>query len=227
MGFMRKRQRSVPAPSIAVGSYFQLHSSLDYRETESMSIQMSLIFGTLVVQMGVLVVLLLPLPHSIRLRIVDITWVLQQNNNFRVVVTFTSLLLGLQFMDCVRRLHKFNNSGNPYFTGYLNISGSLTHEQLATKFYSQRNLYLTGAVLYMGLSIATVVSILRKLSKKEGDFRGLAKPAAVEDKAEVEKYEALIKQRESDIAALKKQVLGLQRAYDELTPASNADKKSD
>lgn len=191
-----------------------------------MSIQMSLVFATLVVQMGVLVVLLLPLPHSVRVRIVDLTWVLQRSNQFRVVVVFTSLLLGLQFVDCLRRLDRFNAT-SASFRGYQNMSGTLTHEQLASKFYSQRNLYLTGAVLYLGLSIGTVVTILRKLAKKEADFRALARPGAGDDQSEVEKYELLIKRRETEIAALKKQVLGLQRAYDELTPASNGDKKTE
>lgn len=101
---------------------------------------------------------------------------------------------------------------------------TLTHEQLATKFYSQRNLYLTGAVLYLMLAIRTVTTIVEKLVKKEGEYRELVAKKAGGDSGEVDKYTELIKIRERDVQGLKKQIEGLQRAYDGLTKSEERKK---
>lgn len=188
---------------------------------------MSLIFSTLIMQMVTLVVLLLPFPYVVRSKIVHLTEVLQKSKNFTVGVVFSIILLGLQFMDCLQRLKRFSGPvDNPYFANSFGnmTKPSLTHEQMATKFYSQRNLYLTGAVLYLMLAIGTVTSIVRKLVKKEGEFRDLVAKRAGGDGDEVEKYKKLIQTRETDLKTLKKQVEGLQRQYDGLTKSEIGNK---
>lgn len=194
---------------------------------------MTLIFGALMGQMVVLSLLLLPLPFKFRRKILDVATLLEQSTNFKVGLVFSTALLGLSFFDCVNRLSRFSSFSNqPYFTTLNLQSGALTHDQLATKFYTQRNLYLNGAVLYLELSIYTIVGVLRKLVKKEAEFRALTsinKGDFASESEEIEKYKDLIKQKEIDISTLKKQILGLQKAFDELTPstAAAADKKSD
>lgn len=195
-----------------------------------MSIQMNLIFGVLLGQMVILPLLLLPLPFKIRTKILDVAALLQQSTNFKVGVVFTTLLLGLSLIDCVNRLSRYSSYGDEY-SATLKTGVTLTHDQLATKFYNQRNLYLNGAVLYLELSIYTIVGVLRKLVKKETEFRALSsidKGDFASEAEEVEKYKDLIKQKEIDISTLKKQIQGLQRAYDGLNPTEGgSDKKSD
>ncbi|KAK6463854.1 ER 25 kDa transmembrane protein [Scheffersomyces coipomensis] len=190
-----------------------------------MSIQLSLVFGAMVIQMITLLVLLLPLPYPVRAKIIDFTFVLQKSQNFKVGVIFAVLLLILQFLDCVNRLKKIGDySGSPYFTTGVatETNRTLSYDQLATKFYSQRNLYLSGAVLYLMVAIGTVITIVRKLVKKETEYRTLL--SSEDNEGEVEKYKQLIKLKEKDIATFKKQLSGLQTAYNDLTPTGGVKK---
>lgn len=141
-----------------------------------MSIQMSLVFGALILEMVTLLLMVLPLPHPVRVKIMDIATLLRNLKNFKIGFWFTVILLSMQFADCIQRLERFGNLGNPYFA--LNSQnkqfGTMSYDQLASKFYSQRNLYITGAVLYLMLAIYTVSTILKKLVSKETEFRQLA-----------------------------------------------------
>lgn len=188
-----------------------------------MSLQMNLIFGGLVGQMAVLLLLLLPLPHVVRVKILDIANLLKKQIHFKVGVVFSTSLLGLSFFDCINRLKRFDNITAPYFTTFnQQAAGSLSYDQLATKFYTQRNLYLTGAVLYLELSIYTIVGVLTKLVNKETEYRALKeiqKGEFANEKEEVEKYKELIKQKSIDVELLTKQVENLQQAYDKLSDA--------
>lgn len=173
---------------------------------------MTLIFGLLVVQMTLLAILLIPLPHVVRLRIVHAWQFLRGQNNFIVGLVFTLIMMVLQFYDCLIKLQRFSDPGeNPTVAG--RIPGGLLSEQLASKFYAQRNLYISGAVLYFGMSLHTVLSILEKLVAKEELYRTRVVDA---DSLEVADLKLQIDQRVLDIAAMKKQLLGVQNAYDAL-----------
>lgn len=168
---------------------------------------MTLVFVTLVSEMAILLLLVLPLPHLVRRKFIGTIDVLQKNQNVKVGIIFFTVILGLQFVDCVNRLQKMDFIKNPY---YASSNGMLNNEQLASKFYSQRNLYLSGAVLYLELAIYSVITIVRKLVLKETKLR------AGNDDGEVEKYTELVKLREKDIEVLRKQIDGIQREYDGL-----------
>lgn len=193
---------------------------------------MSLVFATLMFEMVSLLLMVLPLPHPVRVKMVDLATILQNLKNFQIGLWFTVILLGMQFVDCIQRLQRFGHLGNPYFALNSNSSqfGSVTYDQLALKFYSQRNLYITGAVLYLMLAIFTVNTILKKLVLKETEYRKLAadekSDVSSDDKEsdEIAKYKKLIEQKEVDIATLKKQVNGLQKSYDDLNPSQDVKK---
>lgn len=201
-----------------------------------MSIQMSLVFGALILEMVTLLLMVLPLPYPVRVKIMDIATLLRKLKNFKIGFWFTVILLSMQFADCIQRLQRFGTLGNPYFalSSQNKQFGTMSYDQLASKFYSQRNLYITGAVLYLMLAIYTVSTILKKLVSKEAEFRqlsanekeGASKIAGEEgeESSEVAKYKKLIEQKELDIATLKKQVGGLQKSYDDLNPSQVIDK---
>lgn len=208
--------------------------------TPIMSLQMSLVFCTMVGQMAILFILVLPLPHVIRQKIVDITFTIQKSQNFKVLVVFSFALMALQFMDCIKRLHRYSGySDNPYFEGSVGSMVhhvaqpiSLNYDQLASKFYAQRNLYLSGAILYLQMAIATVVTIVRKMVVKEAEYRklisGASRGTTKEEDEEITRLKHAIELKQLDIDTLKKQIKGLQSAYDSLTPApADLDKKSD
>jgi len=195
---------------------------------------MSLVFGALILEMVTLLLMVLPLPHPVRVKIIDISILLRNLKNFKIGFWFTVILLSMQFMDCIQRLQRFGHLGNPYFAlnSQNNQFGTMSYDQLASKFYSQRNLYITGAVLYLMLAIFTVSTILKKLVSKETEYRKLSsgeakgdsKVANEEELNEVAKYKKLIEQKELDIATLKKQVGGLQKSYDDLNPSQPIEK---
>ena len=194
---------------------------------------MSLVFCTMVGQMIILFILVLPLPQMIRLKIVDLTFVIQRSQNFKVLVVFSIVLMGLQFMDCINRLHRYSGrSDDPLLQSGNLIKHSMTlnYDQLASKFYAQRNLYLSGAILYLQMAIATVITIVRKLVQKEAEYRKLVLNSASteEDDKEITELKHLIEVKQLDIDTLKKQIKGLQSAYDSLSPEPNTtNKKSD
>lgn len=184
-----------------------------------MSLQMSLVFCTLIGQMITLLVLVLPLPYVVRQKIVDLTFVLQKSQNFRVGIVFSIILMSLQLLDCIQRLNKYADAEtNPHFPG-------IDYDRLASKFYSQRNLYLSGAVLYLQVAIGTVVTIVRKMVLKEKLYRETnIKPATDDEATEIEKLKHLIELKQQDIDTFKKQVQGLQKAYNSLTPEEKKNK---
>lgn len=182
---------------------------------------MTLVFSMLITQMAFLLVLLLPLPYVVRARILDGYALFRGNSNVKVGFVFTIILLGLQFVDCVNKLRKFSNLDNPYFSQFTSgqlRSGGLLYDQLASKFYAQRNLYITGAVLYLSMAINTVISILVKLVHKETSYRALSKSmkSTESEDEEIRSLRDKITKKEVDIATLKKQLKGLQTAYDGL-----------
>lgn len=182
---------------------------------------MTLVFSTLCLQMGFLLLLVLPLPHLIRTHIIDLVLLLETSTYFKTGVGFWTMLMSMQVADCVQRLNKFSGGGrggNPYYASSVNNqqnqNSPLTHEQLASKFYAQRNLYLSGAVLYLIISIYTVVSIVKKLVLKEKAIREFK---VVSNDDEIIKYKELIRVKQQDIDTLKKQIKGLQASYDSLS----------
>ncbi|WEJ96216.1 ER 25 kDa transmembrane protein [Yamadazyma tenuis] len=150
--------------------------------------------------------MVLPLPHVFRRRIVSLIDVLRSSSNFKIGVGFYSLILAMQFADCLQRLQKLDYMKTPYFT-MSNIPGGpvgLTNEQLASKFYSQRNLYISGAVLYLELAIYTVGTILKKLVLKEDRLRAtnLTQKFGSEQEEEA-KYKQLLTVKDQEIAKVK------------------------
>lgn len=201
--------------------YFNNHGlfRLQFPYHLNMSIQMTLVFGILVTQMTALLLLLLPLPHVVRMRLLDGYAVLKRNTNVRVGVVFTTILLGLQFLDCVKKVRRYATLDNPYYAQFnAGQPMALLPDKLASKFYAQRNLYITGAVLYLELAIQTVITILDKLVRKENSYRELAKTSksTESEDEEIRSLRDQIAKKEVDIKALKKQLTGLQSAYDGL-----------
>ncbi|KNE00793.2 hypothetical protein QG37_02325 [Candidozyma auris] len=185
-----------------------------------MSLQMSIVFGILVFEMSYLLLLMVPLPFAIRQKLVNGSVKLNQSRNFKSAWAFTTFVLGLQFVDCLQKLQKYSNSES--FASASQFGGA-RYDQLASKFYSQRNLYITGAVLYLEVSIVTVVTILKKLVLKEESYRAATntQTSSIAGHTDSQKEEAaelrkLIKQKETDIAVLKKQLEGAQKQYDSL-----------
>lgn len=224
LSFFQKNNKTIQISSYQISKPSRRHCLPTITTTittlaNTMSLQMSLVFCTLIGQMITLLVLVLPLPYVVRQKIVDLTFVLQKSQNFRVGIVFSIILMSLQLLDCIQRLNKYADAEtNPHFPG-------IDYDRLASKFYSQRNLYLSGAVLYLQVAIGTVVTIVRKMVLKEKLYREAnIKPATDDEATEIEKLKHLIELKQQDIDTFKKQVQGLQKAYNTLTPEEEKNK---
>ncbi|KAI5970500.1 YET1 [Candida margitis] len=155
----------------------------------------------------------------VRSQIVSAYTTITTTRNFRTFLVFSITLMALQFYDCIQRLEKYHKvRENDVLQGFVN------YDKLASKFYSQRNLYLSGAILYLLMGIYTVASIVKKLVLKEKLYRQLIAERDGDvkngdnksDSEEVVKVKHLIELKQKDIDTLKKQLNGLQTAYDGL-----------
>lgn len=185
---------------------------------------MTLVFGVLVAEMVVLFVYLLPMPFLVRRKLVNGAAAIRQNANFKVGLVFSTILMALQFMDCLKKLQRYAIIENPYFAQNTARGSDMLYDQLALKFYAQRNLYITGAVLYLGLSINTVVSLLRNLVSKEAELRKVQLAPKETDSDVLELLRKELKLRELDIETMTKQLKSAQVAYDSLTPLEKRSK---
>ncbi|CAL1194183.1 Endoplasmic reticulum transmembrane protein 1 [Candida parapsilosis] len=162
----------------------------------------------------------------VRSQIVTLYTKITTAQNFRIFLMFSITLMSLQFYDCIQRLEKYRRvQENDVLQGFVN------YDKLASKFYSQRNLYLSGAILYLLMGIYTVASIVKKLVLKEKLYRELiaerddgSKTGKSDDSEEIVKVKHLIELKQKDINALKKQLNGLQTAYDGLNKGEERSK---
>lgn len=167
-------------------------------------------FGVLVLEIVVVSVLLLPLPHVIRKKIVQTADFLYGQVQLRISLYVCTGLISMAFIDFAQKAFKkvdpVHRSANGGFIegGYSEISGG---EYLARKFYNQRNFYLTGIVLVLALAIIALILLMRKLVK----WDDLLSKKGLQD----ELLAGQLKSKDLDISTLKKQIEGLQRSYNE------------
>ncbi|GMM34036.1 Yet1 protein [Saccharomycopsis crataegensis] len=184
-----------------------------------MSLYMSLIFGVLVAEMAIVTVLLLPLPHKIRKKIVQFSFFIWNQTQIRVAIMVCSALVGLMFVDSAQRSFKHPlvreaeaGPAGHLSHGYNELSSS---EYLARKFYNQRNFYLTGIVLCLGMAIPTILILLEKIIKWDNILK------STNGGSSVDSIKKQLDAKDKDIATLKKQIEGLQKAYNEKADAKN------
>ena len=121
--------------------------------------------------------------------------------------------------------------------------GSERMEVQARKFYSQRNMYLTGFTLFLSLILnrtyGMILDVLRleeKLKLYEGDKHAGGKQGEKLDAGfradQIGQLKRELEKKDKQVEAIKKQAEGLQKSYDELsvkynqTNPGDGDKKS-
>jgi B-cell receptor-associated protein 31 len=110
--------------------------------------------------------------------------------------------------------------------------GSDRMEVQARKFYSQRNMYLTGFTLFLSLILnrtyGMILDVLRleeKVKMYEGDKNAGGKEGeklSAEYRADqIGELKKQLNKKDKELDAMKKQAQGLQKEYDELSVAYN------
>ncbi|GME86506.1 hypothetical protein B5S28_g5258 [[Candida] boidinii] len=229
-----------------------------------MSIQMTLIFGTLVAEMAILTIFVLPLPHKVQDKFVLTFYKLFENQNVKIGSGFFLSLISIIFFDALRvsipsipsddniDLLSTNNFGESgLFNDHPNRGGLGAQtknnfiinpwEARAKKFHAQRNLYITGAVLFFAVSIFTIVILLKSMVKNKEKLISIKKGQDnIDEKdsneltlTEFELLKEELRKKETDAVTLRKQYEGLSKSYNLAADKVNAesgsinDKKSD
>ncbi|KAG9238081.1 BAP31 domain-containing protein [Amylocarpus encephaloides] len=207
-----------------------------------MTLYYSLVFVLLVSEMILFMLLIVPLPFTIRRKM--FTFISESpliaKLQYGMKITFIFILI--LFIDSVNRVYRVQvelaetnkNQGGTVVMGHERM------EVQARKFYSQRNMYLCGFTLFLSLILnrtyTMILDVLRleeKVKEFEGDTsaggKDSAKLAAAGNAGEIGKLKNQLAEKDRDIANLKKQAEGLSREYnrmgDQISPADSTPKK--
>ncbi|CDK24615.1 unnamed protein product [Kuraishia capsulata CBS 1993] len=190
-----------------------------------MSLQMTLIFLLLLGDMVLLSLYVLPLPHTVQKKLVLVFNKLRQSQHAKIGMIFTMSVVGLLFIDAARvglgapaepEQHHHHKWSIP-------VSASWPHK--AKIFYAQRNLYISGAVLFFSFAILVVHFHVEALTvAKDSLSKGTKEPVKTDiGSIGLEELKQQIKQKDLDILALKKQTKSLAEAYKKISDELNND----
>ncbi|KAL8687339.1 MAG: hypothetical protein Q9218_006463 [Villophora microphyllina] len=195
-----------------------------------MTLYYSLVFVLLVLEMSIFMMLIVPLPFSMKRKL--FTFIsenpLVAKLQYGMKITFIFILI--LFIDSVNRVYRVQvelstskNQGGAAAA----VAGSERMEVQARKFYSQRNMYLCGFTLFLSLILnRTYVMILdtlrleEKVKRYEGDPKAQGKDSKRLEQAggagEIGKLKNQLAQKDRELEAMKKQSEGLSREYHSL-----------
>lgn len=195
-----------------------------------MTLYYSLVFALLVLEMGIFMLLIVPLPYTMKRRL--FTFIsenpLVAKLQYGMKITFIFILI--LFVDSVNRVYRvqveLSNAKNQGGAA-ASVAGSERMEVQARKFYSQRNMYLCGFTLFLSLILnRTYVLILdtlrleEKVKRYEGDPKASGKEseklAQAGGAGEIGKLKNQLAQKDRELEAMKKQSEGLSREYNNL-----------
>ncbi|KAH8648015.1 BAP31 domain-containing protein [Tricladium varicosporioides] len=207
-----------------------------------MTLYYSLVFLLLVAEMALFMLLIVPLPFTIRRKM--FTFIsespLVAKLQYGMKITFIFILI--LFIDSVNRVYRVQlelAESNKKQGGTV-VMGHERMEVQARKFYSQRNMYLCGFTLFLSLILnrtyTMILDVLRleeKVKAYEGDKavggKESEKLANAGNAGEIGKLKKQLAEKERDIEILKKQCEGLSREYnrlgDEKSPVDSTPKK--
>lgn len=191
---------------------------------------MTFVFFCLVLEMVLLTLLLMPLPFKVRKGVVMISDKLIESTHYRVFIWFIGFIVSLMFLDSLKRSttsYHHHRSGRHH---HIDSASYLSPAELANRNYNQRNMYITGLVLYFALCIPTIVSILKKLIKHKDKYDNAINIPKTDD-LELNLLKEKLESKKLDIETMKKQIKNLSEAYnklaDESKPTVASDRKND
>ncbi|KAK6582090.1 hypothetical protein PZA11_005787 [Diplocarpon coronariae] len=193
-----------------------------------MTLYYSLVFLLLVAEMTLFMLLIVPLPFTIRRKMFTfIESPLVAKLQYGMKITFIFILI--LFIDSVNRVYRVQiELAEANKTSGQAVMGHERMEVQARKFYSQRNMYLCGFTLFLSLilnrtyiMILDVLRLEEKVKKYEGDPKATGKEseklANAGNAGEIGKLRKQLAEKERDIEILKKQSEGLSKEYVEMS----------
>jgi len=185
-----------------------------------MSLLMSIVFAVLVFEITLLAIMLLPLPQGMQRSLVLTIYSLLQNAQIRMGIYFIALIVSLMFFDAAktsfpREDHSFSAFEAQNYPVTKTIGQSIWDVR-SRKFYAHRNLYITGAVLFLMIAIyfnALLLSSIVRNKEKLAELTNPNKSTKGTSSIEYEKLQHELKQKEDDVRTFKKQLKGIHAEY--------------
>ncbi|KAJ8066657.1 hypothetical protein OCU04_005703 [Sclerotinia nivalis] len=221
-----------------------------------MTLYYSLVFVLLVAEMALFMLLIVPLPFTIRRKMFTFISESRLVAKLQYGMKITFIFILILFIDSVNRVYRVQvelAEANKSQAGYVslptfsprpNLTGSsnpvLGHERMevqARKFYSQRNMYLCGFTLFLSLILNrtyTMILEVLRLEEKVNRYEGIGKTNGKDsdklDRAgsagEIGKLKNLLAQKERDIETLKGQSARNKQFSDEILDKAQAGEPS-
>jgi len=202
-----------------------------------MTLYYSLVFVILVTEMALFVALIIPLPFTFKRKMFNFISESPLVAKLQYGMKITFIFILILFLDSVNRVYRVqvdvaslakDTSG----AGRAAAMGSERMEVQARKFYSQRNMYLTGFTLFLSLILnrtyGMILDVLRleeKVKLYEGDKHAGGKEGEKLDPGfradQIGQLKKQLNKKDKELEAMKSQAEGLQREYDELSVKYN------
>ncbi|EPQ55882.1 B-cell receptor-associated 31-like protein [Gloeophyllum trabeum ATCC 11539] len=195
-----------------------------------MTIYYNLTFLLLAAEMGTFCVLVAPLPYALRRRLFHFLSESPVVAKLAYALKISFIFVGILFVDALQRMFRVTaESDVARQTGQAHDVRTETNFA-ARKFYSQRNVYLTGFTLFLSLVLTRTFYILLDLIHTQEEYAKLKQSTAASSRTalaggELDDLKRRLKEAEAknrDFDTLKSQAESQAKAYDELADRYNA-----
>ncbi|KAA8575658.1 hypothetical protein MFRU_020g00480 [Monilinia fructicola] len=204
-----------------------------------MTLYYSLVFALLVIEMALFVLLIVPIPFTIRRKMFTFISESRLAAKLQYGMKITFIFIVILFVDSVNRVYrvqvelaeaKKSQAGSP-------ILGHERMEVQARKFYSQRNMYLCGFTLFLSLILNrtyTMILEVLRLEERVNRYEAINKTGGKDsDKleragnaGEIGKLKNLLAQKDRDIETLKEQSARNKQFSDDILDKAQANEPS-
>lgn len=181
--------------------------------------------------------LVTPLPRALRKKVLTVLHTSALLARVTYTLRFTYVFILILFVDSVNRVYRVQiEASNMMESPHSQYVASDRSEVQSRKFYAQRNMYLCGFTLFLSLILNrtyVLVVDLMNMEDRLGDKAPVTEHTNGSDKAEIERLEKLVKQKEVDLETMRKQASALSREYMDVADkvneneTTNQDKKND
>lgn len=183
---------------------------------------LNILFALLVFEMSLLFLLVLPLPFRIRRMIVDIFERILKFPQLKTITSIGYVLVGILFLDSWKRTYSvsFRNTF-PVGKALSEDRMTATTQEYVSRTYNQRNLYLSGFLLYFNVCIPTVVNILRSMIRhKEQNCKSIKTAGSNSKKLMALRKE--LSEKEVSLEAMRKQKANLDALFDSASEVADS-----
>lgn len=160
-----------------------------------MTLYYSLVFGLMLLEMAMFLVLIVPLPFSMRRKLFHFLATSEIVGKINYAVRITFIFVAVLFIDAFQRMLKVSAEVHHEFNNYQYDFRAETNYH-AKKFYAQRNVYLTGFTLFLSLILSRTHALVLDLITAQEELATDGKPAG--DSVQIETLKKQVEQQQQE-----------------------------